>query len=169
MEPKKSRFILSRSQSVCITHAVRTWAVDCFLLNLFPVLWRVPTARHGNFKKMCQMNEFLENKKRLCISPKPPVSNISFPLYWKDLLWLKKKKKSKFESLGLRRIFSLFQIKISLTTKNLTLILGMDIKISRSIGCQGLQTAGSHSSSRQQQWNTLLSLSLSGAHNLTGS
>lgn len=122
----------------------------------------------GILRKCVKWMNFWKIKKD-CISPKPPVSNISFPLYWKDLLWLKKKKKSKFESLGLRRIFSLFQIKISLTTKNLTLILGMDIKISRSIGCQGLQTAGSHSSSRQQQWNTLLSLSLSGAHNLTGS
>lgn len=169
MEPKKSRFILSRSQSVCITHAVRTWAVDCFLLNLFPVLWRVPTARHGNFKKMCQMNEFLENKKRLYIPKTTCLQHLISTVLERLTLIKKKKKKSKFESLGLRRIFSLFQIKISLTTKNLTLILGMDIKISRSIGCQGLQTAGSHSSSRQQQWNTLLSLSLSGAHNLTGS
>lgn len=113
----------------------------------------------GILRKCVKWMNFWKIKKD-CISTKPPVSNISsFALYWKDFFDKKKRERErKFESLILRRIFSLFQIKISLMTKNLTLILGMDIRISRSIGCPGLQVAGSHSSSCQQQWNSLLSL-----------
>lgn len=111
MEPKKSRFILSRSQSVCITHAVRTWAVDCFLLNLFPVLWRVPTARHGNFKKMCQMNEFLENKKRLYIPKTTCLQHLISTVLERLTLIKKKKKKVSLKVWVLEEFLVCFKLK----------------------------------------------------------
>lgn len=62
---------------------------------------------------------------------KPPVSNMSvFPLYQKDFFFFFDENNSKFESLALRRIFHLLQIKKKkIMTKNLTLIPGMGIRI----------------------------------------
>lgn len=79
---------------------------------------------------MSQMNAFLENKrtvhKTTCVQH-VCISTVPERLFFFFL----DENNSKFESLALRRIFHLLQIKKKkIMTKNLTLIPGMGIRIS---------------------------------------